>query len=65
LRKLGYEKVNQKGSHMRLVTERQGRNRVIVTDENAIPVGTLSDILKYVAKHFGISIEELLALLDL
>ncbi|GEM_PF-3153088 len=50
---------------MRLVTQQRGRNRVIVTDEDAIPVGTLSDILKHVARHFDLQVDELLKLLDL
>ncbi len=65
LKKLGYEKVSQRGSHMRLVTMERGRNRVIVTDEKRIPVGTLRDVLGYVAKHADLSIRELLEILDL
>lgn len=50
---------------MRLVTMERGRNRVIVTDEKRIPVGTLRDVLGYVAKHADLSIRELLEILDL
>ena len=50
---------------MRLVTTERGRNRVIVTDEKRIPVGTLRDVLGYVAKHFDLSIKELLEVLNL
>ncbi|MBN2081498.1 type II toxin-antitoxin system HicA family toxin [bacterium] len=65
LRKFGYEKTSQRGSHMRLETERNGRNRITVTDENAIPIGTLSDILKHVANHLNVTLEELLRILEL
>lgn len=50
---------------MRLQTTQRGKNRVIVNDQNSIPIGTLSDILKYVARHFELSLQELLDILDL
>jgi predicted RNA binding protein YcfA (HicA-like mRNA interferase family) len=65
LARLGYKRVSQKGSHVRMYTAEKGGNRVIVTDEKAIPIGTLHDTLGYIARHFDVSIEELLRLLEL
>ena len=65
LSRLGYQRISQKGSHVRLYTAENGGNRVIVTDEKTIPIGTLHDTLGYIARHFSVSIEELLRLLKL
>jgi predicted RNA binding protein YcfA (HicA-like mRNA interferase family) len=65
LRVLGYERVRQDGSHIRLTTERGGQHHVTIPNHNPLKVGTLTGILKAVAAHHKLSIEELLAQLSL
>jgi predicted RNA binding protein YcfA (HicA-like mRNA interferase family) len=66
LRVLGYERVRQDGSHIRLTTDRDGTHHVTVPAHRPIKVGTLlNGILKPVAAHHRITVEELLAKLGL
>ena len=65
LRKLGYEPTRQRGSHVRLVTYVNGEHHETVPLHNPIKVKTLSGIVKSVARHHEMSVEELLTLLDL
>lgn len=63
LRKLDYVVVRQAGSHIRLQTERDGRKPLSIQDHAPLKVGTLSGILREVAKHHGMTRDALLALL--
>lgn len=66
LRVLGYERVRREGSHIRLTTEVNGTHHVTVPDHKPLKLGTLlRGVLKPVAAHHGMTIEELLAKLDL
>lgn len=66
LRTLGYECVRQAGSHMRLTTQLNGIHHVTVPSHKPIKTGTLmGGVLKPVAAHHKISVEELLRQLDL
>jgi predicted RNA binding protein YcfA (HicA-like mRNA interferase family) len=65
LAKLGYQKISQKGSHIKLETMKSGKHRVVITTASPIPIGTLSDILSSIARHFNLSIQELIDSLDL
>ena len=65
LRALDYERVRQDGSHIRLTTQHGGQHHVTVPNHNPIKVGTLAAILKAVAAHHKLTIEELLAQLAL
>jgi predicted RNA binding protein YcfA (HicA-like mRNA interferase family) len=60
LGKLGYTVVRQKGSHIRLTTDRNGQHHVTVPDHESIKVGTLAGIFKDVSEHLGIDRDELL-----
>lgn len=60
LRKLGYEKTRQTGSHIRLTTQENGEHHVTIPHQNPLRVGTLSAILGDVAQHFEISRDELM-----
>jgi predicted RNA binding protein YcfA (HicA-like mRNA interferase family) len=60
LTKLGYVVTRQKSSHIRMTTQQNGQHHVTVPDHDPIKVGTLADILKDVADHFGLQREELL-----
>jgi len=52
LKKLGYEKPRQKGSHIRLTTFLEGEHHITIPDHNPIRLGTLSSVLIEIAGHF-------------
>jgi predicted RNA binding protein YcfA (HicA-like mRNA interferase family) len=60
LRRLGYETVRQKGSHIRITTQQNGVHHITVPAHSPITVGTLAAILDDIAAHFRISRDELL-----
>jgi len=51
LRKLGYEQVRQRGSHVRLTTKTGGEHHEVIPMHNPIKTKTLSSILKSIAHH--------------
>ena len=65
LRVLGYERIRQEGSHIRLTTPRDGEFHVTVPNHQPLRVGTFKSILKLVAVHHLLTVEELLEKLDL
>jgi predicted RNA binding protein YcfA (HicA-like mRNA interferase family) len=65
LQTLGYERTRQDGSHIRLTTEQMGTHHMTVPNHSPIKLGTLSAILKAVAAHRQIDVEELIRLLSL
>ena len=62
---LGYEATRQKGSHIRVTTQRNGENHEVIPYHHPIKTGTLSSILKRVAAHHRTSVDDLLKMLDL
>jgi predicted RNA binding protein YcfA (HicA-like mRNA interferase family) len=65
LRKLDYEVTRRKGSHVRITTSLNGEHHEVIPNHTSIKTGTLSSILKSIATHHRISVEELLEKLDL
>jgi predicted RNA binding protein YcfA (HicA-like mRNA interferase family) len=65
LRKFGYTVVRQTGSHIRLATQQDGEHHITVPNHDPIKVGTLHGILKDVATHHRISVDDLLRQLEL
>ena len=65
LRKLGYGSPRQRGSHIRITTQEKGEHHEVVPNHNPIKVGTLQGILKSIAAHHQLAVDELLELLDL
>ena len=65
LRALGYERVRQDGSHMRLTTKQGGQHHVTVPNHSPIKLGTLTGILKAVAAHHKLTVEDLVRQLGL
>ena len=65
LRALGYEVSRQRGSHIRVTTRKNGEHHEVVPNHTPIKPGTLSGILKSIAKHHGMSSRELLVILEL
>jgi predicted RNA binding protein YcfA (HicA-like mRNA interferase family) len=56
----GYREVHQEGSHIILETEEPSHHRIAVPGHRALRVGTLNAILRAVARHKGVTREELL-----
>lgn len=66
LRVLGYDRVRQDGSHIRLTTTLGGIHHVTVPNHRPLKTGTLlGGVLKPVASHHKLTVEELLAKLEL
>jgi predicted RNA binding protein YcfA (HicA-like mRNA interferase family) len=66
LRVLGYERVRQDGSHIRLTTTINGTHHVTVPAHKPLKTGTLlGGVLKPVAAHHRLTVEELLLQLGL
>ena len=65
LRKLGYAVVRQTGSHLTATTVLRGEHHVTIPNHRPIKVGTMHGILKGVANHHGMTLDELLNLLEL
>jgi len=65
LRRLGYETQRQTGSHIQLTTRRCGEHHVSVPNHRPLKVGLLHDVLKDVAQHHGMTVEELVRELGL
>ncbi|MXY36522.1 MAG: type II toxin-antitoxin system HicA family toxin [Dehalococcoidia bacterium] len=60
LRRLGYEATRQSGSHLRVKTQVNGEHHEVIPRHDPIKVKTLSSILKSVASHHGLTVEELM-----
>ena len=65
LRTLGYEVTRQRGSHMRVTTLRDGEHHEAIPNHDPLKPGLLSSVLKSVAAHHRMTVEELLRLLEL
>lgn len=64
-RRLDYSVVRQRGSHVRVATQRDGVFEETVPRHFPIGLKTLESLLKNIAKHHGVTIGELLELLNL
>ena len=62
---LGYEASRHRGPHIRVTTQRDGENHEGLPFHHPIKTGTLSGILKRIAAHHGMSVDDLLKTLDL
>ena len=60
LARLGYAPTRQRGSHIRLTTEQNGKHDVTVPRHDSLRVGTLASILRDVAAHFEITRDDLI-----
>ena len=65
LRRLGYLQDRQTGSHIILTTHEPGQHHVTIPAHRALKVGTLTDILKEIAGHHKITVQQLLEKLKL
>jgi predicted RNA binding protein YcfA (HicA-like mRNA interferase family) len=62
---LGYEATRQNASHVRVTTHRDDLNHEVIPYDQTIRPATLSGILKHVAAHHGMSVNDLLKMLSL
>jgi len=66
LRVLGYERVRQEGSHIRLTTTVNGTHHITVPNHQPLKIGTLlRGVLKPVAEHHRLTVEALVQKLEL
>lgn len=65
LRKLGYEANRQRGSHVRVTTQLSGEHHEVIPNHHPIKIGTISGILKSIAAHHKLTVEELVRQLGL
>jgi predicted RNA binding protein YcfA (HicA-like mRNA interferase family) len=65
LRVLGYAATRQRGSHIRLTTHLNGEHHEVVPNHFPVAVGTLRTILKSIAAHHKLTVEDLIEKLDL
>ena len=65
LRVLGYEKIRQTGSHIRIRTLQNGEFNETIPCHSPIKTGTLNSILRNIADHHRLTRDQLLALLKL
>ena len=56
----GYYPTRQAGSHIRLTTKQNGQHHITIPFHDPIKIGTLNAILSDVARHLGISKQELI-----
>jgi len=59
LRHLGYETRRQTGSHIQLTTQRDGEHHVTVPNHHPLKVGLLHGLLKDIAAHHHLTVEQL------
>jgi len=63
LTQLGYQKVQQKGSHIKVTTSINGQHHLAIPNHSPIKTGTLNSILRQAANHFGKTKEEIIEIL--
>ncbi len=65
LARLGYRVTRQKGSHIRVTTDRGGEHHEVVPNHDPVKIGTLRSILKSVAEHHRMTVEQVLEEMEL
>ena len=60
LRRLDYVTVRQTGSHVRVSTQRGGEHHLTIPNHHPLKVGLLHSLLKDVAAHHDVPLEQLL-----
>lgn len=61
LQKYGHVITRQTGSHMRLTTSQGGEHHITIPRHNPLRVGTLNNVLRDIAQHFGMDRDTLLS----
>ena len=63
LKSYGYVVTRRKGSHMRITTTMHGEHHEVIPAHDPIKVGTLAGILRSVAGHHKMTVDDLIKLL--
>lgn len=63
LKLLGYVAIRQNGSHIRVQTEQNGKHSETVPNHDPMKQGTLRKILKNIATHFDMTLDEIESIL--
>ena len=61
LRRFGYKINCQKGSHIRLTTDKPSEHHITIPNHDPLKIGTLSKILSEIAEQQGIEKEDFMA----
>ena len=59
LEKYGYIITKQKGSHIRLTTQRKGEHHITIPNHSNLRISTLSGIIQAIANHLEKNKEEI------
>jgi predicted RNA binding protein YcfA (HicA-like mRNA interferase family) len=59
-KQLGYEFINQEGSHITLQTNEPSKQRITILNHKVLRLGTLNSIIRSISKHKNISREDIL-----
>jgi predicted RNA binding protein YcfA (HicA-like mRNA interferase family) len=65
LRVFGYVVDRQRGSHVRVTTQLGSEHHEVIPNHHPIKVGTLAGILKSIATHHNLTVEDLIRQLGL
>ena len=65
VRRLGYEIRRQTGSHIQLATQRGGEHHVTIPNHRPLKIGLLHGLLKDIAGHHKMNMQDLLRELKL
>jgi predicted RNA binding protein YcfA (HicA-like mRNA interferase family) len=60
LRRLGYEPIRQTGSHVQMTTQRGGEHHLTIPNHRPLKVGLLHGLLKDVAAHHRVTVEQVI-----
>ena len=60
-----YERIRQDASHIRMTTQLKGEHHLSIPNHRSLKIGTLKSIFRLVAAHQQISVEAVMAKLDL
>jgi predicted RNA binding protein YcfA (HicA-like mRNA interferase family) len=53
LKVYGYETISQKGSHIKVTTNKDGEHHLAIPNHDPIKIGTLNATIRQVAEHQG------------
>jgi predicted RNA binding protein YcfA (HicA-like mRNA interferase family) len=65
LRQLGYSVTRQHGSHLRVTTQVGGEHHEVIPNHHPVKLGTLRSILRNVAAHHGMTVAQIIEMLEL
>ena len=60
LKVYGYEPTRQTGSHIRLITQKNGEHHITIPNHTPLKIGTLSAIISDIAAHLNLGKDELM-----